>query len=88
MPTVTPTTVLMPEPQTDPWRVDPRYVTLDPVTERPMFVFACQYTFAENELWEFRVWAYDFDDAAARLKAIRSSAKLLGQVMKDELNEL
>ena len=66
---------------------DPQYKAFDPRTGKPMFVYSLEYKLPENdkdETWEFRFWAYDLEDAVRRAEAIRASATLLGQVLRDD----
>lgn len=47
---------------------------------RPLYLFGLQYRFAEA-LWAIDLWAYSFDDAAARVAAMRDSLTVFGQIM-------
>lgn len=46
---------------------------------RDMQLYTVAYEM-DGERWGFDVWAYSFDDAEKRVRAIRQSAELSGQV--------
>lgn len=46
---------------------------------RPMFNFAVDFEFGGSE-WSVYLWAYDLEDAQARVTSLRSTATLVGQV--------
>lgn len=54
---------------------------------RPMFRFIVEYPHlttpsGRDRVWSATIWAYDQEDAEARLDAIRSSGRLSGQVLE------
>jgi hypothetical protein len=70
----------------DRQRPEPEHVSCDQ-WGRPMFRFTVEYphlaTQAGGErVWTATIWAYDEDDAEARLDAIRGSGRLAGQVIE------
>ena len=46
---------------------------------RPMFTFTCSYEH-DGKPWVLTFWAYDWDDAVAKVGSIVASLKLEGQV--------
>nr|WP_155888855.1 hypothetical protein [Inquilinus limosus] len=54
---------------------------------RPMFRFTVEYPHlttpsGRGRIWTAVIWAYDEEDAEARLAAIRNSGRLAGQVLE------
>ncbi|MGK9170128.1 hypothetical protein KXR53_27690 [Inquilinus limosus] len=54
---------------------------------RPMFRFAVEYPHlttpsGRERVWTATIWAYDPEDAEARLDAIRRGGRLVGQVLE------
>ena len=60
---------------------DPDCVTRDEAG-RPLFRYCCDYRLFGRG-FTFTLWAYDFDDAEARLDAIRQSGHIAGQVLSE-----
>lgn len=46
---------------------------------RKMFYFMIHYRMGESQ-WSCRIWAYDAEDAQARLDGIKASGTVAGQV--------
>lgn len=62
----------------DPNAPDADYVTTDP-QGRDMALFLVCFTHDGAEVG-LHLWAYDFEDAEARVQALRASATLCGQI--------
>lgn len=45
---------------------------------QPMYLFALQYQF-DGKTWAAEIWAYSWDDAEARVAAMRESLAIVGQ---------
>jgi hypothetical protein len=60
---------------------DPHLVRKDDFG-RPIYVFGVEYRMDSKD-WTFRVWAYDLADAEKRVEAIRSGARVYGQIMAE-----
>jgi hypothetical protein len=59
--------------------IDPEFIRKDDFG-RTMYSFALSYEFAGSEWGGVSIWAYSFDDAQERVKAMRESLELLGQI--------
>lgn len=57
---------------------DPEHVCQDQ-HGRPMYRFAADYEFGDAN-FSVDLWAYDHDDAAARIEAMKASLKCVGQI--------
>jgi len=44
-----------------------------------MFLFSIDYQFCGSE-WSFNIWAYSFEDAEARVDAMRNTLNVAGQI--------
>jgi hypothetical protein len=54
---------------------------------RPMYRFVVEYPHLQTQsgqdrVWSVTIWAYDQEDAEARLDAIRGAGRLAGQVLE------
>ncbi|MBA1159359.1 hypothetical protein [Microvirga mediterraneensis] len=47
---------------------------------RPMFIFGIEYSM-DGKQWSTRIIAYSWEDAEARLAAIKESGRVYGQIM-------
>ncbi|WP_152613436.1 hypothetical protein [Inquilinus limosus] len=70
----------------DRQRPEPEHVSCDQ-WGRPMFRFVVEYPHLRTQsgmerVWTATIWAYDQEDAEARLDAIRASGRLAGQVLE------
>jgi hypothetical protein len=57
---------------------DPEFVRKDEYG-RPLFTFLLSYEMGGSQ-WATEIWAYDFDDAEARVAAMRESLKVDGKL--------
>lgn len=57
---------------------DPEFVKKDDYG-RPMFQFLLDYQF-EDGTWSINLWAYSWEDAEARVAAMRQSLRVEGQL--------
>lgn len=62
---------------------DPQFVHQDDYG-RPLYAFGVEYTFEGNQ-FTFHLIAYSFEDADAKVAAIRDSAKVYGQIFSETL---
>lgn len=65
---------------------EPEHVSCDQ-WGRPMFRFAVEYPHMATptggvRVWTATIWAYDQEDAEARLDAVRNAGQLAGQVLE------
>ena len=60
---------------------DPEFVKKDDFG-RPMQCYLVNYEMDGEEWGGVQVWAYSMDDAAKRVEALRTTAKLMGQAMR------
>lgn len=49
---------------------------------RPLYRFALEYSY-DNSRWAAEVWAYSFEDAAARVEGMKSSLEVVGQIFAE-----
>jgi hypothetical protein len=56
---------------------DPEFVRKDDFG-RPLYTFLLSYEMAGSQ-WRAEIWAYSFEDAEARVQAMRESLKVDGQ---------
>jgi hypothetical protein len=56
---------------------DPEFIRRDDFG-RPMYLFGLDYAFHGKE-WMIELWAYSFEDAEARVEAMRSSLRVMAQ---------
>jgi len=57
---------------------DPDCITTD-CASRDMFLFAIDWQHDDRN-WTVQIWAYDWDDAEARIASMRKSLTVFGQV--------
>jgi hypothetical protein len=57
---------------------DPQFIRKDDYG-RPMFTYTCSYVMG-GKSWALDIWAYDDEDAEARVAGIRESLKCDGKV--------
>jgi len=58
---------------------DPEFIVRDSAGRR-MVAFGIDFNFGDSE-WSFHIFAYDMADAEERVKAIRETARISGQIM-------
>lgn len=59
--------------------IDPKFITTDQFGVK-MFIFHASYKMGEG-LFDVRFYAYDFEDAAKRIEAMRAGLILQGQLV-------
>ncbi|ANL02683.1 hypothetical protein [Rhizobium phage RHEph18] len=59
--------------------IDPEFIRKDDMG-RPMYSFLLSYKFAGSTWGGVSIWAYSFEDAQERAKAMRESLEVLGQI--------
>lgn len=59
---------------------DPEFVRKDDFG-RPMYAYCVSYSMDDSDWGGVTIWAYDHDEALRRMKAIRQTGKVDGQLM-------
>jgi hypothetical protein len=58
---------------------DPEFVKTDEFG-RKLYTFSYEFDHSDGKRYGFEIWAYDFEDAEAKMTSIRESGRIIGML--------